>query len=68
MRSCSLCYIGEGVEHGAVAGDLEGLDCGGIGFVRRRIGGDGRRKLLGRKMKRGAEKHGSSEEGVEAHG
>ena len=60
VRACSLGDVGEGVEHGAVAGDLEGLHRGGIGFVGGGVGGDGRGKFLGRKRERkqGAQKCG----------
>jgi hypothetical protein len=58
VRACSFGDVGEGVEHGSVAGDLEGLHGGGIGLVGRGVGGDSRWEFLcvKREMERGAEK------------
>ena len=53
--ACSLGDVGEGVEHRSVAGNLEGLHRGGVGFVGGRIGGDRRGKFLGLKRKRSNE-------------
>jgi hypothetical protein len=68
--ACSLGDVGEGVEHGSVAGDLKGLHCGWIGFVGRGVGGYGRGELLRveREMERGAQKCGGNEEAGWAHG
>ena len=46
VRACSLGNVGEGVERGSVAGDLEGLHGSGIGFVRRGVRRDGGGELL----------------------
>jgi hypothetical protein len=56
----SRCDVGESVEHGALAGDLKGLDCGWVCLVRGRVSGDGRRKLL--RVQRDTKKRGCSEE------
>lgn len=68
MGACSFGDVGESVEPGAVAGDLECLDARGVSPVRWGIGGDGCGKLLGREMQRGAEKRGDGEEVMESHG
>ena len=41
MRACSGGDVDEGVEQGAVAGELEGVDGGGMGLVGGGVGGDG---------------------------
>ena len=68
--ACSLGDVGEGVEHGAVAGNLEGLHGGGIGFVGRGVGGDGRGEFLRvkRMMKRRAQKCRGKDEAMGTHG
>jgi hypothetical protein len=38
--------VGEGVEHGPVARDLEGLHGDGVGLIGLGVGGDGGRELL----------------------
>jgi hypothetical protein len=68
VRPGSLGDIREGVEHGSVAGDLEGLDYGWINLVRCGICGDGRGKLLGREMKRDTQERSGGDEAMEAHG
>ena len=56
MGAGTFGEVGEGVEHGTVAGDLEGLHGGGVLFVRGGVGGDGGGELLGLEwqMKSGA--------------
>ena len=70
MWTCSLGNVGESVEHGAVAGNLEGRHGGGKGLVGGRVGCDGGGKLLGakREMERDEQKRGGSKNLVETHG
>ena len=42
MRAWALGDVDEGVEQGSVAGELEGLHGGGVGFVGGGVGGDAR--------------------------
>jgi len=70
VRARSLGDVGEGVEHGSVAGDLEGFHCCGVCFVGRGVSGDGAGELLGLKgqLKGGAQECRGEGEAWWAHG
>jgi len=71
MRAGAFGDVGEGVEHGAVAGDLEGLHGCGICFVGWWVGGDGCRGVgagLGVEGQGGSEESGKDRELTQSHG